>query len=78
MLGVPCVTLRAQTERPATTTEGTNRLAPWPLTVEGMMTSRRGAMAMGRCGLGERVPEGWDGGTATRIVAALEAATSTK
>ena len=78
VLGVPCVTLRAQTERPATTTEGTNRLAPWPLTVEGIVTVSHAAMAMGRCGLGERVPEGWDGGTAKRIVAALEAGTSTK
>ena len=31
-LGVPCVTLREQTERPITIEEGTNRLAAWPLT----------------------------------------------
>jgi len=78
VLGVPCVTLRAQTERPATITEGTNRLAPWPLTVEGIMDAWRGAMAIGRRRVGERVPVGWDGQAAARIVAALEAATSTK
>ena len=78
VLGVPCVTLRAQTERPTTVTEGTNRLAAWPLTVDGIIEAARGAMATGRCGVGERVPEGWDGGAAKRIVAALEAAASVK
>jgi len=74
VLGVPCVTLRAQTERPVTVTEGTNRLAPWPLRQEGIVKAARGAIATGRVGVGERVPEGWDGGAAKRIVAALEAA----
>src|SRR5690606_8548896 len=44
-LGVPCVTLREQTERPVTITEGTNRLAPWPLTAEGVRESLRLALA---------------------------------
>lgn len=74
VLGVPCVTLREQTERPATITEGTNRLARWPLTVGGIMEAWRLAMTMGRRGVGERVPEGWDGNAAPRIVAMLEAA----
>jgi UDP-N-acetylglucosamine 2-epimerase (non-hydrolysing) len=78
VLGVPCVTLRAQTERPATVSEGTNRLAPWPLTVDGIMGTARVAIATGRLGVGERAPEGWDGGASTRIVAALEAASSRK
>ena len=76
VLGVPCVTLRAQTERPVTVTLGTNRLAPWPLTVEGIVAAGRVAVARGRCGVGERVPEGWDGGAAKRVVAALEAASN--
>jgi UDP-N-acetylglucosamine 2-epimerase (non-hydrolysing) len=76
VLGVPCVTLRAQTERPATVTVGTNRLAPWPLTVEGIVDAARGAIAKGRSGVGERVPEGWDGSAAKRVVAALEAVPS--
>ena len=33
-LGIPCVTLREQTERPITITHGTNQLAPWPLSVD--------------------------------------------
>ena len=78
VLGVPCVTLRAQTERPTTVSEGTNRLAPWPLTAAGITAAAAAAIAKGRCGVGERVPEGWDGGTAKRIVAALESLASVK
>lgn len=73
VLGVPCVTLREQTERPATITHGTNRLAPWPLSVDGIVDAWRAAKANGRRAVGERVPEGWDGEAATRIVAALDA-----
>jgi UDP-N-acetylglucosamine 2-epimerase (non-hydrolysing) len=75
VLGVPCVTLRAQTERPATLAHGTNRMAPWPLTADGIIAAAREAVATERCAVGERVPEGWDGCAATRVVAALEAAT---
>ena len=71
VLGVPCVTLRAQTERPVTVTEGTNRLAPWPLTVDGIDAACADAEALGRVGVGERSPEGWDGHAAPRIVDAL-------
>jgi UDP-N-acetylglucosamine 2-epimerase (non-hydrolysing) len=70
-LGIPCVTLREQTERPITVTSGTNRLAPWPLTVEGMVGSFREALAQGRSVPG-RAPDGWDGAAAERIVEALE------
>jgi UDP-N-acetylglucosamine 2-epimerase (non-hydrolysing) len=70
-LGVPCVTLREGTERPVTLTEGTNRLAPWPLTAEGVFAAAREAAACGRAPEGTRVPEGWDGRAAERIVAAL-------
>jgi UDP-N-acetylglucosamine 2-epimerase (non-hydrolysing) len=73
-LGVPCVTLREQTERPVTVTEGTNRMAPWPLTTDGVFEAAREARAGGRLEPGARVPEGWDGRAAERIVAALRAA----
>ena len=71
-LGIPCVTLREQTERPVTIEQGTNRLAPWPLTVGGIRTTFDAALAQGRVGVGERAPEGWDGSAAERVVAALE------
>ncbi len=74
-LGVPCVTLREQTERPVTLTEGTNRMAPWPLTAHGVFAAARDAAAGGRSAPGAARPEGWDGHAAERIVAALDAAT---
>ena len=77
-LGVPCVTLRASTERPVTVTDGTNRMVPWPPTAEGIAATAAAARAAGRSG-GSRIsqrPAGWDGHAAERIVAALEAAGS--
>jgi UDP-N-acetylglucosamine 2-epimerase (non-hydrolysing) len=70
-LGVPCVTLREQTERPSTITEGTNRMVPWPPTRDGVVASFHGARNQGRLPVGSRVPEGWDGKAAERIVAAM-------
>lgn len=70
-LGVPCVTLREQTERPITVEQGTNRLAPWPLTAEGISAAYKEARAQGRFPVAERSPEGWDGKAAERVVAAL-------
>jgi UDP-N-acetylglucosamine 2-epimerase (non-hydrolysing) len=73
VLGVPCVTLREQTERPITVAEGTNRMAPWPLTVAGIVGAFQEAHSRGRHGIGSSI-EGWDGQTATRVVDALESA----
>jgi UDP-N-acetylglucosamine 2-epimerase (non-hydrolysing) len=72
VLGVPCVTLRETTERPVTVSEGTNRLAAWPLTVRGIAETFAAAVAEGRVEPGSRSPEGWDGRTAQRVVRALE------
>ncbi len=66
-LGVPCVTLRENTERPVTVDEGTNELA-------GTDPERVVALAMGAIlGRGKqgRRPALWDGQSATRIVAVL-------
>ena len=75
VLGVPCVTLREQTERPITVSQGTNRMAPWPLTVKGIYESFNGAFATNRLPVGERSPEGWDGSAAKRIVGGLSSRT---
>ena len=68
-LGVPCVTLREQTERPVTITHGTNRLAPWPLTVAGVFHAYRDALSRRDAASG--IPDGWDGHAAERVVEAL-------
>jgi UDP-N-acetylglucosamine 2-epimerase (non-hydrolysing) len=72
-LGVPCLTLREQTERPITVSEGTNRLAEWPLSVSGVVQAFFEQAALGRRGVGERAPDGWDGGAGRRTVEALVA-----
>jgi UDP-N-acetylglucosamine 2-epimerase (non-hydrolysing) len=66
VLGVPCVTLRDNTERPVTVAEGTNRLGG---------TRRESilrAVAEARQGGGSaRVPSLWDGKAADRVVDVL-------
>jgi UDP-N-acetylglucosamine 2-epimerase (non-hydrolysing) len=71
-LGVPCVTLREQTERPITLTVGTNRLAAFPLVPEMVRTTVQVAIAEGRSSPGFRCPQGWDGCAAERVVSALQ------
>jgi UDP-N-acetylglucosamine 2-epimerase (non-hydrolysing) len=67
-LGIPCLTLRENTERPITVTEGTN-------TVVGLDAARivaeahRAIRGKGKAG---RVPALWDGHTADRIVTVLK------
>ncbi|MEJ5368192.1 MAG: UDP-N-acetylglucosamine 2-epimerase (non-hydrolyzing) [Bryobacteraceae bacterium] len=67
VLGIPCFTLRDNTERPVTIQQGTNRLAG---------TSRDSILEAWRThGLerpGARVPDLWDGQAATRCVRALK------
>lgn len=71
VLGVSCITLREQTERPITIEQGSNRLAPWPLSVNGILAAYREALASG--GRRGPAPAGWDGEAARRIVEALHA-----
>ncbi len=64
ILGVPCITIRENTERPITVTQGTNRLAG---------TSRQGILkaiseVFASDGQVSARPEKWDGQAATRIV----------
>jgi UDP-N-acetylglucosamine 2-epimerase (non-hydrolysing) len=66
ILGVPCVTLRENTERPVTLSEGTNILAG--TTSAGILRAYQQALQMEAT---SRVPRFWDGRTADRIVAVL-------
>ena len=67
-LGVPCFTLRANTERPVTITQGTNRLlglAPEEIDrVPALLAEAEGRPAPPQ-------PEGWDGHAAERLAAVL-------
>lgn len=66
-LGVPCLTIRENTERPITVEQGTNTLVgvePQPL-IDGAEAILAGGGKRGR------VPEFWDGRTAERIAAHL-------
>jgi UDP-N-acetylglucosamine 2-epimerase (non-hydrolysing) len=74
VLGIPCITLREQTERPITLTEGTNHLAPWPVTVEGLLGTYRTALEKQVDRDTAPRPEGWDGRASERIVEALSRA----
>ena len=66
-LGVPCVTLRENTERPVTISEGTNVLAG----VERGAILAALAEARAKAANGARIPELWDGRAGERIVAVL-------
>jgi len=61
-LGIPCLTLRENTERPVTVTQGTNRVVGTK--TADIVAGYREALDGGRP---KRVPELWDGHTAGRI-----------
>jgi UDP-N-acetylglucosamine 2-epimerase (non-hydrolysing) len=66
-LGIPCITLRENTERPITVEEGTNILAG--TSGSGILAAYESFKTAG--GKKGRIPELWDGRAAERIVAVL-------
>lgn len=66
-LGVPCLTVRENTERPITIAEGTNTLVGTD--ADAIMAAFRDVIATG--GKAGRVPEFWDGKAGERIAAVL-------
>jgi UDP-N-acetylglucosamine 2-epimerase (non-hydrolysing) len=67
-LGIPCLTLREGTERPITVDEGTNTIVGLDA---GKIALEVDAILAGQ-GKRGRVPEGWEGMAADRIVDAIE------
>ena len=64
-LGIPCLTLRANTERPITISQGTNQLS----NVKEIKTHVDTILSGG--GISKEIPELWDGLTAKRVVKSI-------
>jgi UDP-N-acetylglucosamine 2-epimerase (non-hydrolysing) len=64
VLGIPCITLRENTERPVTVSEGTNRIVG----TDKQEIIRESITALHNGAKSYRIPELWDGRAAERIV----------
>ncbi len=65
-LDIPCLTLRENTERPITVSQGTNRLVNANNMAENLQAALSGNWQEGSC------PPFWDGKTAERAVECLK------
>jgi UDP-N-acetylglucosamine 2-epimerase (non-hydrolysing) len=65
-LGIPCITLRPNTERPITITQGTNRLCAIDNLSEAVDSVLKEA-ARKKCHIAQ-----WDGKTAARVVQSIK------
>ncbi|MEE9193218.1 MAG: UDP-N-acetylglucosamine 2-epimerase [Thermodesulfobacteriota bacterium] len=67
VLGIPCVTLRENTERPVTVSEGSNYLIGTKTTkilnIIDLILSGKGKVS--------KIPELWDGGAGDRIISII-------
>ena len=66
-LGIPCLTLRKETERPVTVEEGTNTVVG----LDGKKIRREAAKVISGKGKRGKTPELWDGKAAVRIARTL-------
>ena len=64
-LGIPCLTMRPNTERPITVTQGTNRLS----SLEDLEDQANDLLS--KRSFEYQVPKFWDGHTAERVVEAI-------
>jgi UDP-N-acetylglucosamine 2-epimerase (non-hydrolysing) len=71
VLGIPCLTIRENTERPITISQGTNRLVPDPRDIPSTIRTVQRPVSC-------QAPEGWDGRAAERVVQALIERTPTE
>src|SRR3989344_3134946 len=65
VLGIPCITLRKNTERPVTAEQGTNLLVS---TDKEKVVSKAMEVIENKIKLKNKIPELWDGRAAERIV----------
>ena len=65
VLGIPCLTLRDNTERPVTITEGTNQLVLDMAKIPALIADLEKSPPT------RKAPEGWDGQAGPRVIEAL-------